>query len=485
MSKKKLKKEKKNKVQATVNQRFDVVILGAGQTGLLLAKYLVKKQQNVLVIDKQSMGIKNSLDLKNFNKLVNRMNFNQIHPNEFLQTLDQRLTHINEQQNEELFQGLKNNSYFTFIQGEAKEIDEYSLKVNDQSYDFKRLIFAMGSYYKEVDYPNLQESMFFYLDQIKRIDHLYESVAIYGTNIEALELAYTLGKLNIKVFLFDENVNPLNDFDDELEAMLKTDFLPEQINWCLESEIINHLYVGDNKIRIEYQSQGNKKYLEVEKIFITGNKVPETRQIDSKYDVPINSRGGIIIDHTFRVKENPNYYAIGDVNGIQMLPSQANMQAITLAHYLTGDSSSKFNVFNRTFTIDIEPEFAFSGMNKHDLEAQSLDYNEFIYEFNHELNSKLFGHKSKLKVYTNNKHEILGAFLYGDQVAHLLPIFAFLISYKIKFHKITNLNFPFYNKIEAIRDAAIDYELEFVGLSAKQQKLLKKKEKKEIKNGVV
>ena len=156
-----------------------------------------------------------------------------------------------------------------------------------------------------------------------------------------------------------------------------------------------------------------------------------------------------------------------------------------MAHYLTGDSSSKFNVFNRTFTIDIEPEFAFFGMNKHDLEAQSLDYNEFIYEFNHELNSKLFGHKSKLKVYTNNKHEILGAFLYGDQVAHLLPIFAFLISYKIKFHKITNLNFPFYNKIEAIRDAAIDYELEFVGLSAKQQKLLKKKEKKEIKNGVV
>ena len=229
MSKKKQKKDHKKTPDALV-QRFDVLIIGAGQTGLLLAKYLVKKQQNVLVVDKEQMGIKNSLDLKNFNKLVNRMNFNQIHPNEFLATLNQRLTHINEQQNEELFQGLKNNSYFKFIQGEVKEIDEYSLKVNGQLYNFKRLVFAMGSYYKPVEYPNLQENMFFYLDQIKQIDRQYESVAIYGTNIEALELAYTLAKLNIKVYLFDENVNPLNDFDDELEAMLKTDFLPEKIN---------------------------------------------------------------------------------------------------------------------------------------------------------------------------------------------------------------------------------------------------------------
>ena len=477
---------KKSNAPSKVRQiRYDVAIIGAGQTGLLLAKYLVKKQFNVLVIDKHSLGIKASLDLKNFNKLVKRMDFTQIHPNEFLATLNQRLTHINEQQNQDLFKTLQNNSFFHFVTGLPQEIDEYTLKVNDQSYDFRRLVFAMGSYYQPVNYPNLQPSMYLGLDQIKAIDRLYESVAIYGTNIEALELANTLATLGMRVYLFDENVNPLNDFDDELEAMLKTDFHPELINWCLESEVLNHLYVGDRKIRIEYQSQGHKKYLEVEKIFVTGNKAPETRQIDSKYDVPLNARGAIIIDHTFRVKENPNYYAIGDVNGIQMQPAQASTQAITLARYLSGDSASKFNVFNTTFTIDIEPEFAFCGMNKHDLEAQSLDFNEFIYDFNYELNAKLFGHKSKLKVYTNSKHEVLGVFLYGHQVAHLLPILSLVIANKIKFYKLANLNLPFYHKVEALRDAAVDYELEFVGLSKKLQKIQHKKEKKEIKDGLI
>ena len=481
-------KKKQKKAESVVKQqrlRYDVAIIGAGQTGLQLAKYLVKKQFNVLIIDKKGLGIKNSLDLKNFNKLVERMNFNEIHPNEFLASLNQRLSHINRQQNQDLFSSLRNNSYFTFIEGEAKEIDEYSLKVNDQIYDFKRLVFAMGSYYKEPTYPNLQPSMYFNLDQIKEMNQVYESVAIYGTNIEALELANTLTKLGIKVYFFDENVNPFNDFDDEFEAMLKTEFQPELVNWCLESEILNHLYVGDHKIRIEYQSQGNRKYLEVEKIFVTGNKAPETREIDSKYDVPLNAKGAIIIDQTFRVKENPNYYAIGDVNGIQMLPSQASMQAITLARYLSGDKGAKFNPYNTTFTIDINPEFAFCGMNKHELEAQSLDFNEFIFDFQYELNAKLFDHKSKLKVYTNSRHEILGVFLYGHQVSQLLPIFSKAINQKTKFYKIANLNLPFYNKIEAIRDAAIDYELEFVALSKKLQKIHKKKEKKELKDGLI
>ena len=59
------------------------------------------------------------------------------------------------------------------------------------------------------------------------------------------------------------------------------------------------------------------------------------------------------------------------------------------------------------------------------------------------------------------------------------------INQKTKFYKIANLNLPFYNKIEAIRDAAIDYELEFVALSKKLQKIHKKKEKKELKDGLI
>lgn len=483
----KILKKKKDGNEISENiERFDVAIIGAGQTGLTLAKHLIKKEFNVLIIDKQDPGIKNSLDLKNFNKLVKRMNFNNISKEIFIHSLGQRLTHINNEQNKELLSQVQNNSYFKFVKGEVKEIDEYTLKVDEKFYKFKKLVFATGSYYEDpTNYPNLTRSMYMNLDEIKNIDRIYNSVAIYGTNIESLELANAFANLGINVYLFDENVNPFNDFDDELEALLKTLFNPDKIHWCLESKIINHLYVNDHSIRIEYESQNTKRYLEVEKIFVTNNKVSETRNIDAKFYIPTNKKGSFIINNTFRIKENPNYYAVGDVNGIQMMPSQANLQAIQLARYLCGEATSRFTPYNLAFTIDIEPEFAFYGMNKHDLEFQNIDFNEFIFNFDYELNSKLFDHKSKLKVYTNKRHEILGVFLYGHKISELLPLFIVATTNKLKFHKLANMNFPFYTKAEAIRDAAIEYELEFVGLSKKLRKIQNKKLKKEKWSGTI
>lgn len=460
-------------------EKFDVAILGAGQTGLTLAKYLIKKQFNVLVIDKQDPGIKNSLDLKNFNKLSQRFKEFPDQKQDFFKLLQKRLVNINVEQNKELFSQIHNNSYFTFVKGEVKNIDEYTLEVNSKKYRFKKLVFATGSYYKTpTDIPNLERNMYFNLDEIRNINQPYNSIAIYGTNIEALELANAFANLGTNVYLFDENVNPFNNFDDELEALLKTMFHPDLIRWNLESKITNHSYTQDKHIKIEYESQSTNKFLEVEKIFITNNKVSETRNIDAFFNIPTNKKDSFIINNSFRIKDNPNFYAIGDANGIQMMPSQANIQAIQLARLICGESNLKYNPYNLALSIDIEPEFAFYGMNKHDLEYLGLDFNEFTFSFDYELNSKLFDHKSKLKVYTNKKHEILGIFLYGHKISQLLPMFILATNYKIKFHKLANTNFPFYTKAEAIRDAAIDYELEFVGLSKQLKRIQKRKNKK-------
>lgn len=475
------KKQRKlsDKDKKTINPRFDIAIIGAGQTGLTVAKHLVKREFNVLIIDKQEPGIKTSLDLKNFNKLAKRFSKQKMTPEDFFQTLSQRLNHINKEQNSELLSNLSNNSYFNFVKGEPKEIDEYSLIIDDKTYEFKKLVFATGSYFKEPEYSNLKREMYLNLDEIKNLNKFYKTIAIYGTDIEALELAYSFTLFGSDVYLFDENVNPFNDFDDDLEAILKTSFRPNNINWCLEAQIVNHIFVSDRLIRIEYFSQDSKKFVEVEKIFVTGNKVSETRNLNSKYDIPLNAKGSIIIDNSFKVKENPNYFAVGDVNGMQMHPSQANWQAITLSKYLGRELNSKFGLYNVSFTIDIDPQISFFGANKHELDDLNQPYNEFIFDFDYELNSKLLSHKSRLKVYTNNKHEILGVFLYGNKIKELLPLFVMASVNKIKFYKLSTLNFPFYSKSEAIRDAALEYELEFVGLSKKLQKIKQKEERKE------
>ncbi|WP_022935309.1 FAD-dependent oxidoreductase [Mesomycoplasma moatsii] len=460
-----------------IEEKFDVVIIGGGQTGLILARQLIKKEIKTLVIDKDKLGIKTSLDLKNFTKLIKRIKSKNQDPRIMINTFPQRLEYISKEQNQELINPLISNSFFKFIKGNIENIDEYELTINDKKYGFRKLVFATGSYFVEpTNYPNLKKEMYFNLNEISRIKEYYENIAIYGTNIEALELAYAFALLGSNVYIFDENVNPFNNFDDDLESILKTDFMTDKIIWCLESKIINHIKSSDKAIRIIYSTQGKEKYIEVDKIFVTGNKVSETRNLKTKYDLKLNSNNSIIIDSNFRVKNNPTYYAIGDVNGIRFIPDFANLQAVSLSRIITGQKVSKFNLYNVGFSIDIEPQICFYGMNKQDLDYHDIKFNEFIYDFNYELNSKLFAHKSKLKVYTNEKHEILGVFLYGHKVKELLSIFILAANNKIKFHKLAYLSFLFYSKSEFIRDAAIDYELEFVGLSKKIKKITNTKE---------
>ncbi|MBD5423107.1 MAG: FAD-dependent oxidoreductase [Mycoplasma sp.] len=471
-------KNKFNKFNKTnknnIEDKFDVAIIGGGQTGLLLSRLLIKKEIKTLVIDKDDLGIKTSLNLRNFTKIIKRSILKGVNPKDLLSSLSKRLEYINKEQNEELISSLKSNSFFHYIKGEAEQIDEYSLFINRKEYGFKKLVFATGSYFVEPNskmYPNLKRNMYLNLDEIIKIDRFYSSVAIYGTNANALELAYAFSLLGSNVYLFDENVNPFNNFDDDLEYVLKNDFSNERINWCLESKIINHISSSDSTTRIIYTSQGQERYIEVEKIIVTNNQKSETRNLKTKYELELNSKGSMIIDNSFKVKNNPTYYAIGDVNGIKFMPSYANSQAVTLSRILTSQKSAKFSLYNTGFVIDIEPQICFYGMNKQDLDYQNIKFNEFVYDFNYELTSKLFTHKSRIKVFTNEKHEILGVFLYGHKIKELLSIFILAATNKIKFHKLANLGFPFYTKSEFIRDAAIEYELEFVGFANKFKKL--------------
>ena len=69
----KIKNKIENNEKNKIVEKYDVVIIGGGQTGLVLAKQLIKKEIKTLVIDKGDLGIKTSLDLRNFIKLIQRI----------------------------------------------------------------------------------------------------------------------------------------------------------------------------------------------------------------------------------------------------------------------------------------------------------------------------------------------------------------------------------------------------------------------------
>ncbi|MGL6125305.1 MAG: FAD-dependent oxidoreductase [Metamycoplasmataceae bacterium] len=462
------KQKSKNELPA-----YEIVILGAGYTGFSLAKLLMKYNKSVLLIDIFNPGIKGSLEVKLFSFVANK--WKGIETTKFLSMLHSEMKQARKEIHNSFNSETFKDTSVTFISGIPKIISENTIEINNEKFKFKKLVFATGSSYKVLNTPGITKSMYINPDQIASLDPSIETVAIYGTNWIALEIGQSLTKIGVKVYFVDKSINPFNDFDDEIEATLKKEFKNNLMSWCLESEVTNHNQITDKVIRISLKTNSIERYIDVNKIINT-ERVPNTSNIESPFELNKNMSGAFIIDSSFRMKEQQNFYAIGDVNGLHFYPNQGYYQACLLAENFAGNSS-KFDVNNFSFSLNIEPSISFFGMNKGQIEHLQIPYNEFIYEFKNDYkinNETKFG-SGRIKLFTNKKHELLGVILIGDEISELINIFSIIGQNNIKFHKLARLNIPFFTKGEFVRDAALQYYYEFI-LEAKKLKSKKTRE---------
>jgi pyruvate/2-oxoglutarate dehydrogenase complex dihydrolipoamide dehydrogenase (E3) component len=202
----------------------------------------------------------------------------------------------------------------------------------------------------------------------------------------------------------------------------------------LETTVVNHEVTSDTTIRITLKTDSIERSIEVNKI-ITTKKSPNTLSVEAPFELHKNKSGAFIISSSFQMKEKNNFYAIGDVNGLHLYPNQGYHQAFTLAQNFL-EKLSKLDVYNFAFSLNVDPSISFYGMNKSQIEYSQMPYNEFMYEFKNDFKVKSKGELGRIKVFTNHKHEILGALLIGDELSELINVFVVAKQNNIKFHKL-------------------------------------------------
>ncbi|MGL5519805.1 MAG: FAD-dependent oxidoreductase [Metamycoplasmataceae bacterium] len=451
------RKNKKNNSKNEDKVIFKYIVLGAGLTGLTFAKKVASPENKVLLIDKNLPGIKSSLNIKMFSQMAIEADGFKVDPDAFFNSFSFRINSLNKKLNEENAINKLEEQGIIFKQGEVEIEDENTLIINGEKIIFKYLIFATGSHFDSSNIEPGFESFFMTSDDINKISKKYESIAIYGTNATALEIGQAFSKLGSKVHLIDKNVNPLNDLDDEIEAVLKKEYSNPNIDWCLEMVPKSLLRTGDDSIRITLMNNNIEKNIEVNKIILTENIVPTT-EINSKINLSKNSKNAFIIDSTFKMKGNTNFFAIGGTNGIQEFANQGFYQATLLANYFLKKDKRKFNTFDFCWSLNTSPAISFFGMSKKQIDENKINYNEFIFEFKGDYKSSFKNDVGRIKVFTNSKHELLGAILIGNDLSDFILLFTLMKENKIKFYEMEDFNLPFFTKSEALRSAALAYK---------------------------
>lgn len=276
-----------------MQNRYDVVVIGAGVAGMTAALYLKRSGLELLIIEKSAPGgqINRSALVENYPGFTN-IDGPTLAANIF--------TQVNKL-------GIKYKS------GNVKEIinnNEYKqIILDNEVIDAKTIVIATGRQPRELGLPN-EKSLtgrgiswcaicdgYFFKDQ---------EVAVVGGGDSALEETLFLASICKKVYLIHRRdvFTASNELQTKVKALENVEFiLNSNISEIIEKD--NKL----NKIKVTNNDQQTKE-LEVSGLFIYIGSVPDTQNFKSLNI--LNENGYIVVDKNYETAIK-GIYACGDV----------------------------------------------------------------------------------------------------------------------------------------------------------------------------
>ncbi|WP_434341870.1 dihydrolipoyl dehydrogenase [Mycoplasma putrefaciens] len=363
---------------------FDVVILGAGPGGYGLANILSLNKLNVALIEANDLGgtcinkgcVPTKTLIKSarvFETVKNSSKYGIYSDNVRynLKTIQQRRIDNKNLLNSNIEKQIISNK-ITLFKGYGEVIDRNTIKINQQTLKFNKLVLATGSRPKMINIKGLEQSRkngyLIDSDQALVLDEVLKSIVIIGDGPISLEFAYFYSTLNTQVTILT-NTNFLSRFDIDIQQSVKQYFEQKKIKVI---ENINISKLVNNKVYFD-----NQNFVVGEKILLAVGRIPNNESFNS-LDIKKDKNGFVIVDDQMKTNID-NIYAIGDITGLNLLSSVAYKTSdIVARNILHNNNEEQLDVNLVPWTIYLNPEIAGAGLNEQQLIAKNMDFEKII-----------------------------------------------------------------------------------------------------------
>jgi len=276
------------------NERYDVIILGAGPAGLAAGIYASRAKLSTLIINEGAVGGQLTLteEIANYPGVETTSGY--------------QLVTTMKKQAQEFGCKIKSNRTITRFQLEGAV---KSITVNDtETFQGRTVILATGGTPRMLGIPGEQEFKGRGVSYCATCDGDFfngKEIVVVGGGNSALEEAVTLTKHASKVTI----VHQFDQFQ-AFEYAIEEAKANPKIEFIMESEL--RAIVGADtveKIEIEHLPTGNKNELKTDGIFVFIGYVPNTEKV--KDVVTVNERGEILVDPEMKTN-TPGVFGAGD-----------------------------------------------------------------------------------------------------------------------------------------------------------------------------
>ena len=301
-------------------------------------------------------------------------------------------------------EGILSNPNITLVREKGAFTDAHT--VGD--FTAKNIIIATGSEtkwlpVKGVDDPRVVDST-----GLLQRDTLPKRLAIIGAGVIGMEFASVFHRFGSEVTVIEYLKECLPALDGDIAKRLRKTLEKQGITFKMKTAVEDVAGIDADVILM---ATGRKPRTEGLHLEIIGVGLAPNGAIQVNEDFEVTSRSSSL---------TPHLYAIGDVNGRQMLAHAAEMQAMHVVNHILGRADAiRFDVMPAA--IFTTPEAACVGPTEDQLKAESVAYKCRKAFWRANGKAMAMGEtEGMLKLFSNQEDCIIGCHAYGAHAADIV-----------------------------------------------------------------
>ena len=365
-----------------MTERFDAIVIGAGQAGPSLAVRLATAGRKTAIIERKLIGgtcVNNGCIPTKTLIASARAAHVARHGADFGVTIDapirvdmaevkKRKDSIVRHSTDGLTNWLGGTSGLTMIQGHARFEGPKTIRVGDRLLEAKQIFINVGGRALVPDMPGIAEIPYLNNSTIMHVDFLPEHLVIVGGSYIGLEFAQMYRRFGSKVTVIEMSPRLIGREDEDVSAAIQAILEAEGIAFRLNAKCVALARRGRD-IVVNISCEEEPREIAGTHVLLAVGRVPNTGDLGlDKAGIATDARGYITVDDQLRTNV-PGIWALGDVNGRGAFTHTSyNDYEIVAANLLDGDSRRVSDRIG-TYALFIDPPLGRAGMTEKEVRA--------------------------------------------------------------------------------------------------------------------
>ena len=435
---------------------FDLIIIGSGPGGYQAAAYAAKNGLNVVIIEERHAGG----TCLNEGCIPTKTLCHEVDVLETLKTVMPSAKvdygHVN-QRLEEVIGQLRSGVEqlmampgITMVKGHATFKDAHTVCVGNEEYSASKIIIATGSKPKMPPHADIDMNVVSTSTEMLQLNHVPESIAIVGAGVIGMEFASIFNSFGSKVTVIEFLKECLPAVDSDVAKRLRKQLEKRGISFSMQSAVKRISTEG-----VVFERKGKEDTVSAEIVLVATGRMPNTEGLNLEAAGVEYSPKGITTDDRMHTNVE-GIYAIGDVNGKQMLAHAATMQGYMVVNEILGKQSG-ICLDIMPAAIFTRPEAACIGVSEDFCKEKGMEYTcrKAFFRSNGKALS-MNETEGMLKIIADNNGKIIGCHCFGPHSADIVQEISVLMCRETTISQLADMVHIHPTLGEIIHDAAME-----------------------------